>query len=83
MDTGATPDLINQSCWKTFAELGATGSMVRMFLLCDRQFIGQRFRCEKVQAVMLAGKNVIEFYDQAGELLKTVSLEETEKKAAA
>jgi hypothetical protein len=32
---------------------------------------------------MLAGKGEIEFYDQAGELLKTVRLEETEKKIAA
>ena len=33
--------------------------------------------------MLLVGKNEIEFYDQAGVLLKTVSLEETEKKAAA
>ena len=83
MDTGATPDLISQLLAQTFSELGATGSVVRMFLLCDREFVGQRFRCEKVQAVMLAGKDEIEFYDHAGELLKTVSLEETDKKIAA
>ena len=46
MDTGATPDLISQLLAQTFAELGATGSVVRMFLLCDREFVGQRFRCE-------------------------------------
>ena len=57
--------------------------MVRTFLLCDREFIGQRFRCEGFQAVLLAGSGVVEFYDQAGKLLKTVSLKETDKKSAA
>jgi len=83
MDAGATPDLIHQILLETFAELGATGSIVRSLLLHDRQFVGQKFRCEGFQAVLLAGKNEIEFHDQAGVLLKTVSLEETEKKIAA
>ena len=34
-------------------------------------------------AIRLAGKNAIEVYDDDGKLLKTVSLEETEKKDAA
>jgi hypothetical protein len=83
MDAGATPDLVDQLLTKTFAELGATGSVVRTFLLHDRQFVGQKFRCDGFQALMLAGKGEIEFYDEGGVLLKTVSLEETEKKAAA
>jgi len=83
MDAGATWDFFSQLLAQTFAELGATGPVVRIILLHDRQFVGQRFRCEKVQAVMLAGKDEIQFYDQAGELLKTVSLEETDKKSAA
>ncbi len=83
MDAGATADLLNQLLARTFAELGATGSVVRTFLLHDRQFVGQKFRCEGFQAVLLAGKDEIEFYDEAGVLLKTVRLEETEKKSAA
>ncbi len=82
MDVGATWDL-SQILSKTFAESGATGPIVRTILLRDRQFVGQRFRCEGFQAVLLAGKGEIEFYDEAGELLKTVRSEETEKKAAA
>ena len=82
MNVGATPDLI-QILSKTFAELGATGPMSRTLMLRDRQFVGQRFRCEDFQAVLLAGGGVVEFYDQAGVLLKTVSLEETDKKAVA
>ena len=62
---------------------GATGSVVRTFLLHDCQFVGQKFHYEGFQAVLLAGKDETEFYDDAGELLKTVRLEETDKKVAA
>ncbi len=70
MDAGASPDLISQLLEQTFAELGATGPMVRTILLRDRQFVGQKFRCEGFQAVLLAGEKEIEFHDQAGVLLK-------------
>ena len=76
MDVGATLAQI-------FAELGATGPMARTFLLRDRRFVGQRFRCGGFQAVLLAGGGMIEFYDQAGVVVKTVGLAETEKKSAA
>ncbi len=49
MDVGATLAQI-------FAELGATGPMVRTFLLRDRYFVGQRFRCGGFQAVLLYGR---------------------------
>jgi len=83
MDTDATPDLLSQLLAKTFAELGAAGPVVRTILIKDRYYVGQKFRCGGFQAMLLAGGNEIKFYDQAGELLKTVSLEEIEEKAAA
>jgi len=81
MDAEATPDFLEQ----TFAELGATdpASTTRTILLKDCFLVGQRFRCEGFQAVWMAGGSVVEFYDEAGELLKTVSLEEAAKKIAA
>lgn len=83
MDAGATPDFFTQLLTRTFADLGATGPVVRIILLRDREYAGQRFLCGGFQAVALAGKNEIEFYNQAGELLKIARSEETEKKAAA
>jgi len=74
MDAGATLDLLHELLVKTFAELGAIGSVVRTFLLGDRQFVGQRFRCGGLQAVWLADGNDIDFYDVQGKLLKTVSV---------
>ena len=82
MDVGAT-GLLHDLLEKTFGELGASGPMTRTLLLRDRQFAGQKFRCGGVQAVWLAGEDEIAFYDEGGALLKTVRLEETEKKAVA
>ena len=81
MDAGSTPDFLEQ----TFAELGATDPalMTRTILLKDRFLVGQRFRCEGFQAIWMAGGNTVEFYDEAGELLRTVNLEEAAKKIAA
>ena len=81
MGAEATPDFLEQ----TFAELGATdpASMTRTVLLKDRFLVGQRFRCEGFQAVWMAGGNTVEFYDEAGELLKTVELQSTVEKMAA
>lgn len=82
MDSSA-PDSLHALLAKTFAELGAIGPVVRSLLLRDRFYAGQKFRCEGVQAVLLAGGNEITFYDEGGTLLKTVILEETGKKIAA
>jgi hypothetical protein len=78
MDGGATPELLAQ----TFADLGTAGPMIRTILLRDRHFVGQRFRCEGMQAVRLAGSDEIAFYGEGGTLLKTVSIEADEKRVA-
>jgi hypothetical protein len=83
MDAGATPDLLDQLMARTFAELGATGPVVRTILLRDRYFVGHKFRCEGVQAVLPAGGDQVAFYDEGGVLLKTVSVETGEQKRAA
>jgi hypothetical protein len=78
MGTGTTYELLA----RTFADLGATRPVVRTLLLRDRQFVGQRFRCEGVQAVWPAGSDEIAFYDEGGTLLKTVGIEADEKRVA-
>ena len=83
MDAGARPDFIHRVLAETFAELGATGPMVRTFLLRDRYFAGQKFHCGGFQAVLPAGKDEVEFYDQAGALVKTVRVRSTEEQKAA
>lgn len=84
MDDGTTSDSLNQVLAKNFAELGASeGPLTRTILIKDRYFVGHRYRCGGLQAVVLVGAKEIEFCDETGELLKSVSLEETEKKIAA
>jgi hypothetical protein len=85
MDTGATPDLLHQLLAKTFAELGATDptSIIRTLLLKDRYFVGHKFRCGGFLAVLLTGKNEIEFYDEGGTLMKTISVENQSQQKAA
>ena len=79
MDIRATPD----SLAKTFAELRASGPIIRSILIQDRYAVGQRFCCDGFQAVQLAASNEIAFYDQEGTLLATTSFGETKKNIAA
>lgn len=65
----------------SFTELGATGAILRTILLRDRYFAGYRFRCGEVQAVQLAGEEVVKFYDVEQNLLKTVSFNAAESNA--
>ena len=46
-------------------------------------FVGHKYRFDGGYAIRLVEKNAIEIYDDDGKLLKTVSLEETDKKDAA
>jgi hypothetical protein len=52
----------------TFAELGATGPVIHTILLKDCHFGGDKFRCEGMHAIWAAGSDVIEFFDEKGEL---------------
>jgi hypothetical protein len=85
MNAGATPDFLQQLVAKTFAELGASDStsVIRTLLLKDGYFAGQKFRCEGFQAVLLTGRDEIEFYDEGGTLLKTIRVEARDQEQAA
>lgn len=83
MDTGAAQSFPQQLLIEIFSELGATGSIVRTILLRDRYFAGYRFRCDGLQAIQLAGEDVVKFYDQEQTLLKTVNVNPAEGKKAA
>ncbi len=56
----------------------------RVFLIRDGYCIGQRFFFDGIQVVWLMAENVIRFYADDGNLLKTIEigLEPSEKKAA-
>jgi hypothetical protein len=72
MDEKAQQDAVQALVTRTFAELGATGPVIRTILLKDGYFAGDKFRCEGLWAANLAGQDTIEFYGE--KLLKTVRL---------
>lgn len=59
------------------AGLGAQDprALTRSVLVCDRHVAGQRFRCEGLEAIWLAAKSVVEFYDRQGNLTRSVPIE--------
>ena len=59
----------------TLKEMGVSAVPMRTVLIQKGCFIGQKYRFDSGYAVWLAGKNVIEVYDDAGKLLKTVGPE--------
>jgi hypothetical protein len=83
MDAGSTPDLFHQLLAKAFMELGVTGPVLHTLLLRDRYLAGHKFRCEGIQAVLRINGSLIEFFDKAGALLKTVNLEPTQERNVA
>jgi hypothetical protein len=68
----------------TLAELGlpAPTNMIQTMLTRDRYFAGWKFRYDGGYAVLPAGSDTIEFYDEQGTRLTTVALED-ERGAAA
>jgi hypothetical protein len=59
-----------------FAELGASDPrcIARSFLLRDKHYVGQTFRCEGWRAVWLIDGDSVEFHDATGNLVKALPL---------
>ena len=66
----------------TLAEMGIRASM-RTILIQTGYFVGHKYCFDGGHAIRRVGTNAFEVYDDDGKLLKTVSLEETDKKDAA
>jgi hypothetical protein len=67
----------------TLREMGFCAAPMWTILMQKGYFVGHKYRFDGGYAIRLAGKDAIEIYDDDGELLKAVSLGETEKKDAA
>ena len=67
----------------TLKEMGIRLAPMWTALIQKGYFVGHKYRFDGGYAVWLIEKNAIEIYDDTGKMLKTVSLEETEKKDAA
>ena len=70
----------------TLAEMGlcsAPAALLHTVLIHDRYFVGHKYRFDGGYAVWLVQTNVIEIYGDDGKLLKTLTLEATERGTAA
>ena len=75
------PDLVAA----TLTELGlpAPTNVIQTMLTRDSYFVGHKLRYDGGHAILRATSDAIEFYDENGNLLKTVDIEIPEKGAAA
>jgi hypothetical protein len=72
---GPEPDSVYRLIVDGFKSLGAAdpNAVRRAVIFRERTFAGQRFLCGGMQAVRLAGEDVITFHDDRGSLLMAVS----------
>ena len=66
----------------TLREMGSRAAPItRTVLIQKGYFVGHKYRFDGGYAIRMAGKNVIEIYDNGGKLLKTVGWKKRTRKA--
>ncbi len=85
MDNSVTPEQIQQALQAGLSELGTPDliSHGTTLLVRDRYYVGRRFVFDGVQAVFVFAEKVVHFYDDNGELLKSVAVGAAQKQKAA
>jgi hypothetical protein len=69
------------------ASLGALGlpippNIIQTMLMHDGYFVGWKVRCDGGDAILHSGDGAVEFYDDQGRSLRTITLESQQDKAA-
>jgi hypothetical protein len=76
-------DEFHDSVTATLREMGICAAPRRTILIQKGYFVGHKYHYDGGYAIRPTGKNAIEIYDDGGKLLKTASVEETDRKSAA
>jgi hypothetical protein len=68
---------IHEALAATLSELGlpAPADIIQTMLMKDGYFVGYKFRYDGGSAILQAGGNTIEFFDERGRLLKSAAIE--------
>ena len=74
---------VQDSVAATLREMGLDAAPTRTILIQKGYFVGHKYRFDGGHAIRLAGKKVIDVYDDDGKLLKTVSPEMDDGEKAA
>jgi len=85
MDHKLQLEAVQEVVANNLAELGVQdpACVVHTFLIRDGFFAGHKFRCEGICAVWPIGTGCVEFRDEDGKLIKTVSLDSAEQEPGA
>jgi hypothetical protein len=70
------PDFSSQFIASIFAKLGVNHPWAETILLRDRHYVGRKFRAGGYQVVWWIEKNVVEVFDQDGQIVETIGLEQ-------
>jgi hypothetical protein len=76
-------DQLSQTLSSAFAELGVNAPFCETILLCDRRYVGRRYRAGGYQIVWWVEKNALEIFDQDGQSTRVIGLEENSEKNCA
>ena len=85
MDTGTKAAPLQEAIAAGLSEVGMPDLPCRSttFLIRDGHCVGQRLIFDRVQAIWLIAEKVVRFYDENGQMLKSVEVGTVEQRRAA
>ena len=75
-------DQILQIALLAFSSFVTTEPIIESILLRDRCYVGRKFSAGGYEVIWLAEKNVVEIFDQVGQLKQTIIVDKKMGKAA-
>jgi hypothetical protein len=76
-------DHFSQVITSVFAKLGVNPPFIETILLCDRRYVGRKYRAGGYQLVWWVEKDAVEVFDQDGQSMRVIGLEENLEKFSA
>ena len=76
-------DHFSQTITLAFSELGVNPPFIETILLCDRRYVGRKFKAGGYQVIWWVEKNVVEVFDQDGQTAQVIDLEQNLEKSSA
>ena len=85
MDDAHEPTLLQKAIAAGLSELGMPNSPSRCttVLIRDGYCVGRRFLLDGVQAIWLIAENLVQFYDENGQMLTSVEVKAGKREKAA
>lgn len=81
MDQHAQILAVQEVVVRTLSAMGVPNAagVVRTYLVCDRCFLGHKFRAQGVHAIWAVDSPTIRFFSDAGQLLRSVRIDEQQQ----